>query len=563
MRRQNWAILILLIVLVMAGTAAVAVMHKRKTASAERPVPGVESPGTEDAGETEETAETERAEEESSGAAGKPGASGDRDESAGGEDRTAGGEEETAGGKAGTPEEEAEAAGGKTGTSGDENETAGGKAGATTDGKTGTAGVVPGTIDGAGDDQEKQPPTIVWMSDIHYLTPALTDYGPSFQAAVEADDGKLTGYTPQLLEAFIDEVIELHPDALVLGGDVTFNGEKQSHIDLSERLRRVQDAGVQVLMMPGNHDLSNHNAVSFSGDTRTHVESVNGQEFYEIYHDYGFDQAVSRDPASLSYIYELDEENWLLLLDSCQYEDGNKVDGRIREATYEWMTGIVTEAVERGITVIPMAHHNLMDESRLFTTECTMADNERLIALLESWRCPVFMSGHLHLQRMLKHETGEDYGIYEIVGGSFSIPPCKYGILEWKEDGTLDYRTKELDMAAWVARNAVTDENLLNFSQYAYNFLLNSVGAKMASRDLEYLPKGQEQAMKDLYVKVYESYCQGVYVDMTQMEQAQNYWMWERNRPDSDSRRKLDIMINDAYSDNRQIVIPIYKKSAQ
>ena len=63
----------------------------------------------------------------------------------------------------------------------------------------------------AGDDQKKQPPTIVWMSDIHYLTPALTDYGPSFQAAVEADDGKLTGYTPQLLEAFIDEVIELHP----------------------------------------------------------------------------------------------------------------------------------------------------------------------------------------------------------------------------------------------------------------------------------------------------------------------------------------------------------------
>ena len=66
------------------------------------------------------------------------------------------------------------------------------------------------------------------MSDIHYLTPALTDDGPSFQAAVEADDGKLTGYTPQLLEAFIDEVIELHPDALVLGGDVTFNGESRA-----------------------------------------------------------------------------------------------------------------------------------------------------------------------------------------------------------------------------------------------------------------------------------------------------------------------------------------------
>ena len=70
MRRQKWVILILSIALVMAGTAAVAVMHKRRPEPAGRPLPGMESPGTEDAGETEETAETERAAEESSGAAG-------------------------------------------------------------------------------------------------------------------------------------------------------------------------------------------------------------------------------------------------------------------------------------------------------------------------------------------------------------------------------------------------------------------------------------------------------------------------------------------------------------
>lgn len=30
--------------------------------------------------------------------------------------------------------------------------------------------------------------------------------------------------------------------------------------------------------------------------------------------------ADSRDPASLSYLYKIDSANWVLMLDSCQYE---------------------------------------------------------------------------------------------------------------------------------------------------------------------------------------------------------------------------------------------------
>ena len=51
---------------------------------------------------------------------------------------------------------------------------------------------------------------------------------------------------------------------------------------------------------------------------------------------YGYDQALSRDPASLSYVYELDEKNWLLMLDSSQYEPKNLVEGRIKEETLQW-----------------------------------------------------------------------------------------------------------------------------------------------------------------------------------------------------------------------------------
>ena len=42
-------------------------------------------------------------------------------------------------------------------------------------------------------------------------------------------DGKMVDYLPQLLDAFIDEMIEARPDAFLLTGDITMNGERVNH----------------------------------------------------------------------------------------------------------------------------------------------------------------------------------------------------------------------------------------------------------------------------------------------------------------------------------------------
>ena len=39
--------------------------------------------------------------------------------------------------------------------------------------------------------------------------------------------------------------------------------------------------------------------------SRQMAEAVSANEFAEIYNDFGYDEALSRDPASLSYTYDL------------------------------------------------------------------------------------------------------------------------------------------------------------------------------------------------------------------------------------------------------------------
>lgn len=91
---------------------------------------------------------------------------------------------------------------------------------------------------------------------------------------------------------------------------------------------------------------------------------------------------------------------------------------------------------KQGVTVIPISHHNLLDESTLYPEECTIENTKEVTALLEAYGVPVYLSGHLHLQRIKKHtsnlNTPGGYGIREIVTSPLPMAPCQYSILNWQ-----------------------------------------------------------------------------------------------------------------------------------
>ena len=186
------------------------------------------------------------------------------------------------------------------------------------------------------EEEPYRPPRIILATDLHYQSHKMDDGGKAFQKFVSECDGKVVQYIPELMDAFIEQVLRERPDALVLSGDITMNGERVNHQELSQKLSKISDAGIQVAVIPGNHDINNNHAALYVGEEKTQAESITPQEFYELYHSFGYDQAVSCDPASLSYMLPLDEKNSLLMLDTCQYEPENMVEGMVREETLSW-----------------------------------------------------------------------------------------------------------------------------------------------------------------------------------------------------------------------------------
>lgn len=368
---------------------------------------------------------------------------------------------------------------------------------------------------------------IMLATDIHYFSDSLTDGGPRFQEMVEYGDGKVVTYIDQITDAFLDEVVQLRPDVLVLSGDLTLNGEKASHKDLAEKLHRVENHGIPVLVIPGNHDINNRQAARYEGEERLPAEYTTPEEFRQIYRAFGYDEAASEDPNSLSYLYELDENTWLLMIDSCQYSPVNKVGGAISDATYEWIGQQLEAAWDAGVEIIPIAHHNLLDESEIYVDECTIEHSEQFVDLLESWNVPLFLSGHLHVQHCKRAE--ENRGIWEMVTASLATPSCKYAILTYRDDRSFLYRTRSLDVESWAKKNGRTEPDLLGFRKFQTPFLrrvfYNQAVAALSS--VTELSDEEREQMAQLYSLLKYHYYQGTaYQVQEQVRKDPAYPLW-------------------------------------
>lgn len=402
-------------------------------------------------------------------------------------------------------------------------------------------------------EEETEGCRVMIASDIHYLSGDLTDFQQGFQYQVEHGDGKVMPYIWEITDAFTNEVKAERPDVVILSGDLTYNGELESHRQFAEKLKEIEAAKIPVIVIPGNHDINNHQASQFVGDMSLGTDFISSGEFEEIYQEFGYSEAVSRDPGSLSYVYQIDDNTRAMMLDTCQYDPKNLVGGMIRDDTYDWIEEQMEEAWNLGMNVIPVGHHNLLDESEVYLDDCTIEHSEQLIDQLESWDVPLFLSGHLHVQHYMR--SNEDYGIYEVVTSSLSTPPCQYGILSYEQDGSFRYHTKALNMEEWAQNNGSDDKNLLDFESYSQEFLsrvfYNQAQDEFQKQEIfGELTSRQKDQMAKVYAEINTACYAGKVVEIREqaMKKA-GYKLWQENGYPSILAQYLEWMTADGTKD--------------
>lgn len=393
--------------------------------------------------------------------------------------------------------------------------------------------------------KQSQPPiSVIIASDMHYLSPSYR--GEYFKEPSEIFDGKLIHYSSEYFEAFLSEVTQKNPEILILSGDITLNGSIKSHEEVVDKLKKVQDSGTQVLVIPGNHDV-NMTAGDYTPEEPVIVESASAEDFSNMYENFGPAQAISRDKNTFSYIYEASPYLRLLMIDTNTLSRGSVAD-----ETLAWIKAQLRDAKKAGADVIAVTHQNLHIHNELLHFTYQLYNADELLALYEKYDVKLNLSGHIHVQSIVSDSTTPGTTVPEIAVGSLAIGGTPYGELRY--DGkTITYETVKTDVSAYAASQNWTDENLLNFNQYS-NWYFEEVGRlqNYASLSEKALSDAEKDLLANTFAELNSYYFRGEKFDP--QKYTEGAALWKAQESDFTSLY-IDSMLKEADVDNQTIVI--------
>jgi len=343
------------------------------------------------------------------------------------------------------------------------------------------------------------------FADPHYFSPGLAPDGQARELALrEMKDIKMIMDAGEILAAAVEAALKEQVDFVLVCGDITKDGERESHQEAAAILEKLPAAGIPVFVINGNHDIRNHHSRRYVGSRSYPAPSVSPDEFAHIYRTFGFAASFSRDPHSLSYAAEAAPGLWLLALDSCVYHRKARVGGRLSSSTAAWVSEIMGRAAKTGHGVIAMMHHGLLEHypgNRRFYPQYIIERNRSSAASLAGMGLPVVFTGHFHAQDVQVFCNHQGGFIYDIETASLVTFPCAYRVVSVTCDQTLLVQSKAI---------VSTESHPMGFRQYAHQYCY-AQGVAAAQRKLRRLGlrRADAAALAPQIIDAFQAHCVG------------------------------------------------------
>lgn len=376
----------------------------------------------------------------------------------------------------------------------------------------------------------EKPLSIILATDLHYISPQLTDGGASFLRVVENADGKAMPIIEEITDAFIATVISAKPDVLLMSGDIAFNGAKLSHKDLAKKLAQVKNAGIDVCVIPGNHDINYQYAAKFFGERNKPVASVSARNFFKIYSDMGFSSAVlSRDKNSGSYIFSPRSDFRIIMLDT------NSVTANsISAKTLLWLENELKKAKNENAHVISVTHQTLLSHNKMFFDGFVIQNANQIVELYKKYNVICNFCGHMHIQHIKEQD-----GFAEVITSSMAVSPQQFGLINFDGEN-FSYKTNQLDIDVWAVSSGRTLPDALaqrdfvkdaegnsptSFSEYSKNFFYGTARRQFRNREKNsQIPFPQIDEMMHAAMEINYNYFSGTKTDLSKYRDVVDLW---------------------------------------
>ncbi len=243
---------------------------------------------------------------------------------------------------------------------------------------------------------------ITFIADTHHFSQTLADNGRQYQLR-SGSDQKCLLETGPIIDSAFDLIAKSDTQAVMIAGDLTDDGEKVSHEEFREKLRKLQESK-PVYVITATHDwCSDRNPRAYFGDTvSTDIPTLGPGELRDFYFDFGPKQAIAEYITHLgvcSYVVDLSDDVRLLAINDDQSGKGH---AGYSDEHFDWIEEQIKKANADGKLIIGMEHHLIMPHVHPMISAFGMCVGEReyVAARLADAGLKYMFVGHSHIHRI-------------------------------------------------------------------------------------------------------------------------------------------------------------------
>lgn len=285
------------------------------------------------------------------------------------------------------------------------------------------------------------------VTDTHYFENSLGSDGNAYERYMESEQYFMKE-SSAIVRSVFDRISEdTETDIVIIPGDLSKNGEKESHKSFIKELYALREKGKKIYVLTAGHDY-NEFSYGYAGDERIKVEGTTYDELYEMYRDFGYSDAIAFDKRTHSYIAEIADKIRLLAIncDSC----GNP-KGAMDDELIAWADEQLKKAHEDGCYVFAICHYPIIPSVPAFDLvgDAKIKQWRKVASFLADNGVELILTGHMHIQSINEFYSEKGNRLIDICTSCLTGSPAKYRKITIDENSLMKVESIDVGDFGW------------------------------------------------------------------------------------------------------------------
>lgn len=262
------------------------------------------------------------------------------------------------------------------------------------------------------------------VTDTHYFENSLGAEGKAFENYMSREQYFMKE-SGEIIKSVFGKIAEdKETDIVIIPGDLTKNGEKESHKSFLKQLYKLKESGKKIYVITAGHDY-NEQSFAFKNDERIEVGGTDFAELYDMYYDFGYSEALAFDKRTHSYIAEITDGVRMLAIncDSC-----NNPKGTMDDELISWAKIQLVKAKEDGCSVFAICHYPIIPSVPVFDLvgDAKIKNWRKVASFLADNGVELVLTGHMHIQSINEFYSENGNRLIDVCTSCLVGSPAKY-----------------------------------------------------------------------------------------------------------------------------------------